>query len=69
MAERGPGGGAASKLQTDCAREHAASLQCISENVGNRDACQAFFDDYKQCRQAEQQRRLEANARKGSWFG
>ena len=58
----------ASKLQTDCSHEHAASLQCLADNLGSREACQTFFDNYKDCRKAENQRRLDANAQKTTWF-
>jgi hypothetical protein len=54
------------KFLTDCAQEHAASLQCISDNYDNRNACQQFFDAYKQCRREEKQRYLEKNQK--GWF-
>lgn len=55
-----------SKFQTECAEEHAASLQCILDNYDNRSACQTFFDAYKKCRSEENQRVRENNAK--GWF-
>ena len=59
------------KFLTNCAEEHAASLKCIERNYQNRAACQTFFENYKQCRKEENERRKEANARQnggGGWF-
>lgn len=53
---------AASKFQTDCLAEHRASLDCISANYDTKhEACAQFFERYKECRKAENERRLEAN--------
>jgi hypothetical protein len=57
------------QFQTDCQREHMASLTCIEENYHNRTACEPFFTTYKVCRQQENERRKQANANKGGgWF-
>ena len=56
------------KFRTDCQREHQASLACITDNYGNRDVCQPFFDNYKECRKEEQKRRLEENAKRSSFW-
>ena len=56
-------GGPAATFQTTCAKEHSASLKCIERNYQNRNACTEFFDAYKTCRAAENERRKEANAR------
>jgi hypothetical protein len=52
------------KFATDCSTQHAASLRCIEDNYTNKDVCQSFFDNYKQCRREERQRRLDENAKK-----
>ena len=52
-----------SKLFTDCSNEHRESLNCINDNMGDKEPCQVFFDAYKKCRTAEHKRRLEENAR------
>ena len=59
---------------TSCSKENMASLKCIEENYQNRSACQPFFDEYKECRKQENERRKEANAKAaaarggGGWF-
>jgi hypothetical protein len=54
----------ASKLKTDCRAEQRASLRCIEENYENKDvACAQFFEDYKQCRRNEHERKLARNAK------
>jgi len=59
----------ASKFSTDCRVEHQASLTCISENYGNQEqACQSYYQNYKKCRQAEHERRLEENKKKLSFW-
>eukprot|EP00339_Tiarina_fusa_P003795 CAMPEP_0117042026 /NCGR_PEP_ID=MMETSP0472-20121206/29298_1 /TAXON_ID=693140 ORGANISM="Tiarina fusus, Strain LIS" /NCGR_SAMPLE_ID=MMETSP0472 /ASSEMBLY_ACC=CAM_ASM_000603 /LENGTH=99 /DNA_ID=CAMNT_0004753167 /DNA_START=229 /DNA_END=525 /DNA_ORIENTATION=+ len=57
------------KFLTNCSEEHAASLKCIEQNYQNRGACQPFFDNYKQCRKQENDKRLEANGGKGGGGG
>ena len=66
------------KFATDCSAEHAASLECISNNYGNQhEVCQSYFDAYKRCRAMEnERRRAERAAASGaggggssSWFG
>ena len=53
----------ASKQVTDCRIQQRASLACIEENYRNKDqACARYFDEYKQCRREEHERKLEANA-------
>jgi hypothetical protein len=54
----------ASKLQTDCRQQQAASLNCIQDNYDKKTVCQPFFDDYKKCRKEENDRRLEENSKK-----
>jgi len=66
-------GGTTAKFLTNCAKEHADSLQCIERNYQNRSACNPFFQAYKACRKEENDKRLEANAAKaqensGGWF-
>jgi hypothetical protein len=56
-----------SKLQTDCATEHGNSLQCIQDNLHDKNVCQPFFKAYKECRAEENRRRLEANAKRFFW--
>jgi len=57
-----------SKLQTECRKEHANSLQCIQENYENKNvACQPFFEAYKECRKKEHAAKLEANKKKYGW--
>jgi CHCH domain len=56
-----------SKFQTDCSKEHAASLSCIVDNLADKKVCQPFFEAYKACRKEENKRRLEANAKKYLW--
>ena len=61
------------RFLTNCAQEHAASLTCIEQNYQNRAVCQPFFDNYRQCRKEEEDRRKDANAKAsgatgGGWF-
>lgn len=60
------------KFLTNCATEHANSLQCIERNYQNRSACEPFFQAYKACRKEENDKRLEANAARSQngsgWF-
>lgn len=42
---------------TDCAKEHAESLQCIERNYQNRSLCDPFFQAYKNCRRKENEAR------------
>jgi hypothetical protein len=56
------------KFRTDCKQEHAASLNCIHENYQNKNVCQPFFDSYKECRKAENERRLVENSQRGGSF-
>lgn len=54
----------ASKQVTDCRIEQRASLACIERNYSNKDmACARYFEEYKKCRKAEHERKLEANAK------
>ena len=54
----------ASKQVTDCRIEQRASLACIEQNYSNKDmACAKYFEEYKKCRKAEHERKLEANAK------
>jgi hypothetical protein len=60
------------QFTTDCHREHAASLHCISENYNDKNrniACASQFQAYKECRKEERLRRLEANSKKDSFWG
>jgi hypothetical protein len=53
-----------SKQVTDCRIEQRASLACIEQNYANKDmACQKYFEEYKKCRKAEHERKLDANAK------
>ena len=56
------------KFQTDCKKEHQDSLACITDNYGNRDVCQPFFDAYKECRKEEHKRKLQENAKRSSFW-
>jgi len=57
------------KQYTDCSVQQRASLACIEENYQNKDvACAAFFADYKTCRKAEHERKLEKNAQASGWY-
>lgn len=54
----------ASKQETDCRIQQRASLACIEQNYANKDwACATYFEEYKKCRKAEHERKLEANAK------
>jgi len=54
----------ASKQVTDCRIEQRASLACIEQNYSNKDmVCARYFEEYKKCRKAEHERKLEANAK------
>jgi hypothetical protein len=58
----------ASKLQTDCKKEHADSLQCIQDNYETKDkSCQPFFTIYKECRKKEHAAILEKNKSRSFW--
>ena len=59
---------APNKFMTSCAQEHSNSLQCIERNYQNRSACEPFFQAYKACRKLENDKRLEENAKKNSFF-
>jgi hypothetical protein len=53
-----------SKQVTDCRVEQRASLACIEQNYATKDmACQKYFEEYKKCRKAEHERKLDANAK------
>jgi hypothetical protein len=57
----------ASKLQTDCKKQHMNSLQCIQDNYETKDvACQKYFDLYKECRKNEHAAILERNRQSAS---
>ena len=45
-----------------CSKEHAASLNCITDNYETKDeTCSIFFEEYKSCRKLERLARLERN--------
>lgn len=53
------------KFATDCTAQHRASLACIEDNYTTKETdCQRFFQDYKQCRREERERRLEGNSKR-----
>jgi hypothetical protein len=53
-----------SKQVTDCRIQQRASLACIEQNYATKDmACQKYFEEYKKCRKAEHERKLDANAK------
>jgi hypothetical protein len=58
------------KFFTDCQKEYLASINCRLENYDHKqtNVCQLFFDHYKACRVEENKRRLEENAKRGSFF-
>ena len=33
-----------------CFYEGKASMKCVIDNVGNKDACQKYFESYKKCK-------------------
>jgi len=54
---------------TDCSVQHRASLACIEEHYTDKqEQCSEFFDQYKQCRREETERRLARNKGR-SFFG
>ena len=55
------------KFATNCSQQHRESLECIERNYHDRSQCEAFFAAYKACRKAENERRLEDNAKR-PWF-
>jgi len=55
--------GRAATFLTNCSKENLESLQCIERNYSNRQACNGFFQAYKDCRKEENEQRKADNAK------